>query len=56
LGWLIGPGGDTAVHSGGGLDATAYLRVRVRDLRTQVVLTNRQIPLDSIDLTEATSA
>jgi CubicO group peptidase (beta-lactamase class C family) len=56
LGWLIGPGGDTAVHSGGGLDATAFLRVRVRDLRTHVVLTNRQIPLDSIDLTEATPA
>ncbi len=52
LGWLLGPGGDTAVHSGVGLDATAFLRVRVRDLRTQVVLTNRQIPLDSIDLGE----
>jgi len=53
LGWLLSPGGDTAVHSGGSLDATAYLRVRVRDLRTYVVLTNRQIPLDSINLGEA---
>jgi CubicO group peptidase (beta-lactamase class C family) len=52
LGWLISPGGDTAVHSGVGLEATASLRVRVRDLRTHVVLTNRQIPLDSIDLGE----
>ncbi|MDQ2813791.1 MAG: beta-lactamase family protein [Actinomycetota bacterium] len=49
LGWLISPGGDTAVHSGSGLDAVAFLRVRVRDLRTHVVLTNRQIPLGSID-------
>jgi len=40
------------VHSGVGLEATASLRVRVRDLRTHVVLTNRQIPLDSIDLGE----
>jgi CubicO group peptidase (beta-lactamase class C family) len=52
LGWLISSGGDTAVHSGVGLEATASLRVRVRDLRTHVVLTNRQIPLDSIDLGE----
>jgi hypothetical protein len=49
LGWLISPDGDTAVHSGVGLDAAALLRVRVRDLRTHVVLTNRQIMLDSID-------
>ena len=52
LGWLISPGGDAAVHSGVGLDAAAFLRVRVRDLRTHVVLTNRQIPLNSIDLGE----
>jgi CubicO group peptidase (beta-lactamase class C family) len=49
LGWLISPGGDTAVHSGAGLEATAFLRVRVRDLRTHVVLTNRMIMLNSID-------
>ncbi len=49
LGWLLGPDDDTAVHSGAGLDATAFLRVRVRDLRTHVVLTNRAIMLNSID-------
>jgi CubicO group peptidase (beta-lactamase class C family) len=49
LGWLISPDGDTAVHSGAGLDATALLRVRVRDLRTHVVLTNRLIVLNSVD-------
>ena len=48
LGWLLGEDG-TAVHSGLGLDATAFLRVRVRDLRTHVVLTNRPIMLTSID-------
>jgi hypothetical protein len=37
------------VHSGAGLEATAFLRVRVRDLRTHVVLTNRMIMLNSID-------
>jgi CubicO group peptidase (beta-lactamase class C family) len=49
LGWLFGADDDTAVHSGAGLDATAFLRVRVRDLRTHVVLTNRAIMLNSID-------
>ena len=48
LGWLLSEDG-TAVHSGAGLDATAFLRVRVRDLRTYVVLTNRPIMLNSID-------
>jgi CubicO group peptidase (beta-lactamase class C family) len=49
LGWLLGADDDTAVHSGAGLDAVAFLRVRVRDLRTHVVLTNRAIMLNSID-------
>jgi len=49
LGWLLGENGDTAVHSGAGLDDVAFLRVRVRDLRTHVVLTNRAIMLNSID-------
>jgi CubicO group peptidase (beta-lactamase class C family) len=48
LGWLLGEDG-TAVHSGVGIDATAFLRVRVRDLRTHVVLTNRAIMLNSVD-------
>jgi CubicO group peptidase (beta-lactamase class C family) len=48
LGWLLAEDG-TAVHSGVGIDATAFLRVRVRDLRTHVVLTNRPIMLNSID-------
>ena len=49
LGWLLGAADDTAVHSGAGIDATAFLRVRVRDLRTHVVLTNRAIMLNSLD-------
>jgi CubicO group peptidase (beta-lactamase class C family) len=49
LGWLLGADDDTAVHSGAGIDATAFLRVRVRDLRTHVVLTNRAIMLNSVD-------
>jgi CubicO group peptidase (beta-lactamase class C family) len=49
LGWLLDANNDTAVHSGVGIDATAFLRVRVRDLRTHVVLTNRPIMLNSVD-------
>jgi hypothetical protein len=49
LGWLLGQNDDTAVHSGAGLNDVAFLRVRVRDLRTHVVLTNRAIMLNSID-------
>jgi hypothetical protein len=48
LGWLLSPRGDTAMHSGGGYDATAYLTVRVRDNRTLVVLTSRMIPVNTI--------
>jgi CubicO group peptidase (beta-lactamase class C family) len=49
LGWLLGENDDTAVHSGAGLNDVAFLRVRARDLRTHVVLTNRAIMLSSID-------
>ena len=49
LGWLISAGGATAVHRGMGSDATASLLNRVRDNRTHVVLTNRQITLDTIE-------
>jgi CubicO group peptidase (beta-lactamase class C family) len=49
LGWLLGENDDTAVHSGAGLNDVAFLRVRVRDLRTHVVLTNRAIMLNSVD-------
>ena len=52
LGWLLPPGrpGDqTAVHSGGGLEAVALLRSRVRDLRTHVVLTSRGVTVESVD-------
>jgi len=58
LGWLLPPGspagqgaqGDqTAVHSGGGAEAVAFLRSRVRDLRTYVVFTSRAITVESID-------
>jgi CubicO group peptidase (beta-lactamase class C family) len=49
LGWLIGPGGDSAIHAGAGIEAVALLRTRVRDHRTHVVLTNRQISVERID-------
>jgi len=37
------------VHSGGGVEAVAFLRGRVRDLRTYVVLTSRTITVESVD-------
>lgn len=52
LGWLLPPsrpGDQTALHSGGGLDAVALLRSRVRDLRTHVVLTSRGVTVESVD-------
>jgi CubicO group peptidase (beta-lactamase class C family) len=45
LGWIISPSGDTAMHAGAGLDATAVLTVRLSDQHTQVVLTNRMMPV-----------
>jgi len=49
LGWLLPPGGQTAVHGGAGLDAAALLRSRIRDGRTHLVLTSRVITIESID-------
>ena len=55
LGWLLLPNppgaqrDQTAVHSGGGLEAVALLRSRVRDLRTHVVLTSRRVTVESVD-------
>jgi CubicO group peptidase (beta-lactamase class C family) len=49
LGWLFPPGDQTAVHSGGGLDAVALLRSRVRDGRTHALLTSRAITIESVD-------
>jgi CubicO group peptidase (beta-lactamase class C family) len=49
LGWLLAPGDQTAAHSGVGLEAIAFLRTRVRDHRTHVVLTSRAITVESID-------
>ncbi len=37
------------MHGGLGLDGAALLRIRVRDHRTHVVLTNRPITLQSLD-------
>jgi len=48
LGWLLSPGGEVAIHAGGGHDATAYLSIRVRGNRTLVVLTSRMIPVNTI--------
>jgi CubicO group peptidase (beta-lactamase class C family) len=49
LGWLLDPHGRTAVHAGGMPDAGALLRVRLRDLRTHVILTTRQIAIAATD-------
>ena len=55
LGWLLLPNppgaqrDQTAVHSGGGVEAVAFLRTRVRGLRTHVVLTSRGVTVESID-------
>ena len=49
LGWLLAPGDQTAAHGGAGPDAVAWLRSRVRDGRTHVVLTSRMITVESID-------
>jgi CubicO group peptidase (beta-lactamase class C family) len=48
LGWLLSQGGETAIHSGGGVEGTALLTVRRRDDRAQVVLTSRLIPVTSL--------
>jgi CubicO group peptidase (beta-lactamase class C family) len=49
LGWLLRGRGDIAEHGGLGLDSAASLILRVRDHRTHVVLTNRSMPLGSLD-------
>jgi CubicO group peptidase (beta-lactamase class C family) len=49
LGWLFAPGDRTAMHGGAGPDAVAFLRSRVRDRRTHVILTSRAITVESID-------
>ena len=48
FGWLLGARGDIAEHAGLGLDSAASLLIRVRDHRTQVVLTSRSMPLASL--------
>ena len=61
LGWLLPPSPpsppsppddqteQTAIHSGSGVEAVAFLRTRVRDLRTYVVLISRAITIEPID-------
>jgi CubicO group peptidase (beta-lactamase class C family) len=49
LGWIINERGDLATQAGGTFDATASLTTRIRDHRTHVVLTNRLIPVNSIE-------
>jgi CubicO group peptidase (beta-lactamase class C family) len=49
LGWVLAPRGGTAVTAGVGIEAIAFLRTRIRDQRTHVVLTNRSITVESID-------
>jgi CubicO group peptidase (beta-lactamase class C family) len=49
LGWILIDGGDVAVHQGIGFDGAASLHLRVRDNRTHVVLTSRQMTTRSLD-------
>jgi CubicO group peptidase (beta-lactamase class C family) len=49
LGWLIGPHGDVAVHSGIGPGATASLLLRIRDGQVHMTMTNRMTPVEQID-------
>ena len=49
LGWLLDPDGRTAIHAGGMPDAVALVRVRVRDGRAHVIMTTRQVVVESID-------
>jgi CubicO group peptidase (beta-lactamase class C family) len=49
LGWLLDPAGRTAIDAGALPDATAFVRTSLRDHRTHVILTTRQITLESAD-------
>jgi CubicO group peptidase (beta-lactamase class C family) len=49
LSWLIDTRAGIATHQGMGLDSAATLVIRVRDYRTHVVLTNRQMTLKAIN-------
>jgi CubicO group peptidase (beta-lactamase class C family) len=49
LGWIIRPRGDTAFVAGASFDGIASLSVRIRDHLAHLVMTNRAIPIDSID-------
>ncbi len=49
LGWLLDPAGRTAIHAGVVPDAAALVRTSLRDHRTHVILTTRQITFESVD-------
>ncbi len=49
LGWLLDPSGRTAIHAGAVPDAAALVRTGLRDHRTHVILTTRQITFESVD-------
>jgi CubicO group peptidase (beta-lactamase class C family) len=49
LGWILIADGDIAVQQGIGLDSASSLHIRVRDNRTHVVLTSRQMTTRSLD-------
>ena len=49
LGWLLDPSGRTAIHAGAMPDAAALVRTGLRDHRTHVILTTRQITFESVD-------
>jgi CubicO group peptidase (beta-lactamase class C family) len=49
LGWILLADGDIAIHQGIGLDSASSLHIRVRDNRTHVVLTSRQMTTRSLD-------
>ncbi len=49
LGWLIRARGDTALIGGSSPGVVASLSVRIRDNRTHLTVTNRVVPVNSID-------
>jgi CubicO group peptidase (beta-lactamase class C family) len=49
LGWLLDPAGRTAIYAGAMPDADAFVRTGLRDHRTHVILTTRQITVESVD-------
>jgi CubicO group peptidase (beta-lactamase class C family) len=49
LGWIIRPRGETAFLAGASFDSAASLSVRIRGTLSQLIVTNRAVPVDAIE-------